>query len=215
MAGSRSVEQATGHLSPLLHALRAVSRWLDAGPTPGALIGGVAASILGRPRFTDDIDLLVLIEREKWDGFLTAGQEYRIVARIDDVLEFAETSRVLLVSHEPSGIGIDVVLGALPLEEEIVHGATKTRVLDSVVPIATPESIIVMKAVAGRARDVADIESLLEVHERLDLDWVRSWLAEFDRALGHTDIVEEFNRILARSRPRTDSFDSIGIKRPR
>ena len=187
-----------------------MSQWLEAGTTPGALIGGVAASIQGRPRFTDDIDVLVLLEREKWGEFLAAGRECGIVARIDDPIEFAETSRVLLVSHEPSGIQIDVVLGALPLEEEIVHGATKAKIAGDVVPLATPESIIVMKAIAGRARDVADIENLLEVHERLDLDWVRSWLAEFDRALGRSDIVEEFNRILARTRLTTDTDDPIG-----
>ena len=208
MAGSESAGRATGAASPLLTALRAVSEWLGAGPTPGALIGGVAASILGRPRFTDDIDVLVLLEREKWAEFLAAGQERGIVGRIDDVLELAETSRVLLLSHEPTGIGIDVVLGALPLEEEIVHGATPTKVFDSVVPVATPESIVVMKAIAGRARDVADIESLLEVHEGLDLGWVRSWLVEFDRALGRPDVADEFNRILARIRSPADGGDS-------
>ena len=210
MAGSESGGRTAGPPSPLLQALRAVSQWLEAGTTPGALIGGVAASIQGRPRFTDDIDVLVLLEREKWGEFLAAGRECGIVARIDDPIEFAETSRVLLVSHEPSGIQIDVVLGALPLEEEIVHGATKAKIAGDVVPLATPESIIVMKAIAGRARDVADIENLLEVHERLDLDWVRSWLAEFDRALGRSDIVEEFNRILARTRLATDTDDPIG-----
>ena len=212
MARSDSVGRATGPASPLLQALRAVSQWLDAGAIPGAIIGGVAASILGRPRFTEDIDVLVLLEREDWAEFLASGRECGIVARIDDIIEFAEKSRVLLVSHELSGIGIDVVLGALPLEEEIVRSATETKIAGNVVPLATPEAIIVMKAIAGRARDVADIESLLEVHERLDLDWVRSWLVEFDRALGRADIVEEFDRILARSRSATDSGNSIGCE---
>ena len=210
MARNESVGRPSGPPSPLLQALRAVLQWLEAGATPGAIIGGVAASILGRPRFTDDIDVLVLLDRERWDEFLAAGRECGIVARIDDVVEFAETSRVLLVSHEPSGIQIDVVLGALPLEEEIVLGATKAKIADDVMPLATPESIIVMKAIAGRARDVADIESLLEVHERLDLDWVRSWLTEFDQALGRSDFVDEFNRILARTRLPTDSDDFTG-----
>ena len=41
-------------------------------------------------------------------------------------------------SHESSRIGIDVVLGALPLEEEIVQSATKTEIAGDVVPLATP-----------------------------------------------------------------------------
>ena len=65
-----------------------------------------------------------------------------------------------------------------------------------------------MKAVAGRARDVANIENLLDVHAHLDLDWVRSRLTEFDRALERTEIVDEFDRILARSRSPTNFDDS-------
>jgi hypothetical protein len=30
------------------------------------VIGGIAASLLGRPRFTQDIDILVMLENEKW-----------------------------------------------------------------------------------------------------------------------------------------------------
>lgn len=213
MAKDESVGRTTGPPSPIVQALRAVAQWLDAGATPGAIVGGVAASILGRPRFTEDIDVLVLLEREAWVEFLAAGRKCGIVARIDDAIEFAETSRVLLVSHESTGIGIDVVLGTLRLEEEIVLGATKTEIAGTLVPLATPESIVVMKAIAGRARDVADIESLLEVHERLDLDWIRAWLAEFGRALGRTDFLDEFNRILARTRLPTDADDSIGRER--
>ena len=189
---------------PLVRALGAVSEWLDAAATPGAIIGGVAASILGRPRLTEDIDVLVLLERDEWPPFLAAGREFGFVPRIDDALDFAETSRVLLVSHQPSGIPIDIVLGALSLEDEIVRGARKVEIAGVAIPLPTPESIVVMKAIARRARDIADIEGILEVHDRLDLDWVRARLTEFDQALGRTELLDEFNRILTRTRQRED-----------
>ena len=44
--------------------------------TPGAIIGEIAASVLGRPRLTVDIDVLVLLEREEWPEFLAAGREF-------------------------------------------------------------------------------------------------------------------------------------------
>ena len=59
-----------------------------------------------------------------------------------------------------------------------------------------------MKAIARRARDIADIEGILEVHDRLDLDWIRTQLREFDQALGQTSLVDEFNDILSRTRRR-------------
>lgn len=189
--------------APLIQALGAVSEWLDAGATPGAIVGGVAASILGRPRLTEGIDVLVLIKREYWPVFLAAGREFGFVPRVKDVLGFAEESRVLLMTHQPSDTQIDVVLGALALEEEIVSGAARIEMAGVTVPLPTPESIVVMKAIAQRARDIADIEGILETHDRLDLAWIRAWLTEFDRALGRTDLLDEFDRVVARTHRRS------------
>ena len=186
-----------------------MSEWLESAGADGAIIGGVAASVLGRPRLTEDIDVLVILERREWAPFLEAGREFGFVPRIDDALDFADTSRVLLVLHQPSGIPIDVVLGALPLEDEIVRGARIVEVAGIRVPLPAPESIVVMKAIARRARDIADIEGILEVHDRLDLGWIRTRLTEFDQALGQTDLLDGFNGIVARTRRTTASDDAV------
>ena len=60
-------------LTPLLAALRALVAWFDATRTRGAIIGGVAASLLGRPRVTGDVDALVLVDDDAWEDFLAAG----------------------------------------------------------------------------------------------------------------------------------------------
>ena len=138
--------------APLLRALGAVAKWLEATATPGAIVGGVAASILGRPRLTEDIDVLVLLEPDEWPAFIAAGRQFGFVPRTDDALDFAGTGRVLLVTHHPNDFPIDVVLGAMPLEEEIVHGASSTEIAGVTFPLSSPESIVVMKAiVVGRA----------------------------------------------------------------
>ena len=208
MAKRRSAGRRPDPLVPLVQALGAVSEWLDSVAVPGAIIGGVAASVLGRPRLTQDIDVLVILERQEWSSFLAAGQAFGFAPRIDEALDFAEASRVLLVSHEPSGIPIDIVLGSLSLEDEIVRGARKVEIAGVSVPLPAPESIVVMKAIARRARDIADIEGILEVHDRIDLDWIRTRLSEFDQALGQTDLLDEFNRVLTRTLRKTASDDS-------
>ena len=210
MAKRRSAGGRQDPPAPLVRALGAVLEWLESAAVPGAIVGGVAASVLGRPRLTQDIDVLVILDRRYWAAFLATGQDLGFVPRIDDALDFAESSRVLLVLHQPSGVAIDIVLGALPLEDEIVRGARNVEIAGIRLPLATPESIVVMKALARRARDIADIEGILEVHDRLDLDWIRTRLTEFDHALGETDRLDEFSRILARTRRATASDDSAG-----
>lgn len=209
MPGHRSAGGRDDPPAPLVQALGAVSEWLDSAAAAGVIVGGVAASVLGRPRLTEDIDVLVILERREWTEFLTAGQVLGFVPRIDDALDFAEKSRVLLVLHQPSGIPIDIVFGALPLEDEIVRGARHVEVAGVRLPLPAPESIVVMKAIALRARDIADIEGILEVHDQLDLGWIRTRLTEFDQALGQASLLDEFNRILARTRPTMASDDSV------
>ena len=109
--------------------------------------------------------------------------------------------------HQASRLRIDILLGAMPIEEEIVHGAAKVEIAGVAVPLPSPESIVLMKAIAQRARDVADIEGILEVHDHLDLDWIRERLTEFDRALDRSDLLDEFNRVVTRVRGLI-AFDS-------
>jgi len=90
-------------LVPLLAALHDLVAWLQDVHAPGTVIGGVAASLLGRPRVTRDIDALVLLDESKWEDFLAKGRAFGCVPRLSDALTFARQARVLLVHHEASG----------------------------------------------------------------------------------------------------------------
>jgi len=67
-------------LAPLRQALSDQLRWLAETHVPGIIIGGVAASLLGRPRLTRDVDALLMLDAEKFDFwhigllYLHAGQ---------------------------------------------------------------------------------------------------------------------------------------------
>jgi hypothetical protein len=98
----------TKALAPLLAVLADLIAWLKTEEVEGVVIGGLAASLLGRPRLTRDVDVLV-VDEGRWAGFLTTGATYGFVPRQRDTLAFAEQSRVLLVRHEPSGLDADVV----------------------------------------------------------------------------------------------------------
>lgn len=86
--GRRCVAERTG-LAPLLAALAALVAWLDATRTRSAIIGGVAASLLGRPRVTGDVDALVLVDDDAWQAFVAAGAVHGIRPRRSDAIAFA------------------------------------------------------------------------------------------------------------------------------
>lgn len=189
-------------LVPLLGALSDVAVWLKAKRVKGLIIGGIAASILGRPRVTRDVDALVLMDEKDWGGFLTAGSKFGFVARITNPLDFARKAKVLLVRHEPSGIDVDITFGALSFEKEAIANAVWVDIKGVHLPLPTAEDLIIMKAVAHRPRDLADIESIIDAHKKLNLRRIRRWVREFSTAIEMPEIFNDLEKILVRRRKR-------------
>jgi hypothetical protein len=185
-------------LTRLVLPLAGLMRWFEGSDVRGAVIGGVAASLRSAPRFTRDIDAVV-IEAETAALIQSAGP-FGFLPRIPDAAEFASTAHVLLLRHDETGVDIDISLGALPFETEVVERSTVIDVDGVPVRVATAEDLIIMKALAGRGRDFADMENLIASHPQLDLDWIRRWLREFSSILDMPEIQENFERALKQRR---------------
>ena len=166
------------------------------------IIGGVAASFLGRPRLTQDIDALVLLDEPLWEKSLDRARTFGIEPRIDSALDFARRARVLLLRHSASGIDIDISLGGLPFEHEAVSRSSIHEIAGIQVRLPSVEDLIIMKAVAHRPRDLQDIEGLLTAHPNVNLAAVRQWLREFATAMTMPDLLEEFEKVVARHMQR-------------
>jgi len=189
-------------LAPLLAVLADLIAWLKASEVAGVVIGGLAASLLGRPRMTRGVEVLVVVDEGRWAGFLATGAKYGFVPRQSNTLAFAQESRVLLVHHEPSGLDADVVFGSLPFERETVARSVWVEVSGVLVPLPRPEDLIVLKAVAHRPQDLADIEAILAAQPRLNLRRVRRWVREFSEALSMPEILRDLETLLSQSRKR-------------
>lgn len=177
--------------------------WLEAAGVPAMVVGGVAASILGRPRATRDIDTLAMLPDDKWAAALAAAGGYGIAPRIEKPLEFARRTRVLLLRHEKSGIDIDVILGRLPYEEAAIERSRFHDLGGVRVRLPQVEDLLIMKIIAHRPQDLRDIEGLLDVHPDANVEHVRQWLREFATAMTMPDLLEGFENLLAqRKRPR-------------
>ena len=132
-------------------------------------IGGLALQRWGEPRETVDVDVTLVTGFGGEEPFITALLE-RYDGRLPDTAGFARTNRVLLL-RAASGVGIDVALGALPFEEEIVERASPFP-FPGDVPLSTcsAEDLIILKAFAARGRDWVDIEGII-VRQTGNLDW--------------------------------------------
>jgi hypothetical protein len=77
-------------------------------------LGGVAASLLGKPRLTKDIDAVVM--NAEAEALIESGVPYGFQPRIAGAVDFARNTRMLLLRFTEGGIDIDLSLGALPFE---------------------------------------------------------------------------------------------------
>jgi len=159
------------------------------------VIGGVAASVLGRPRLTQDIDALIILGEDQWGSVVAQAEKFGIVPRIDSALDFARRARVLLLRHLESGIDIDISLGGLSFEHGAISRSTVHDVGGIRVRLPRVEDLIVMKAIAHRSKDMQDIEGLLAAHPNVDMKFIRQWVREFANAMTMPDLIEDFEQL--------------------
>ncbi len=172
-------------------------KWLTSSHIPAVIIGGVAASVLGRPRLTQDIDALAILPEEEWAKALEGAAQFAIVARVSDPLAFARQSRVLLMRHAKSGIALDIVFGGLPFEQVAVEKSQTHNIGGVPVQLPRVEDLLVMKAIARRPKDLEDIRGLLTAHPNADIAAARRWVREFAAAMGMSDMLDEFDSLVS------------------
>ena len=168
--------------------MTALQTLLDRFGAQGVIIGGIATGFLGKPRFTVDLDAMFFASIKDIPRILKMAQEEGIEPRTDKVMEFAQKSRVLLLRHSASGANIDISLGVLPFEEEVVARSKVYDVGMLSVRLPTPEDLIIMKAVAHRPKDLIDIQTVIDSHRDLDVDRIKEWVKSFAEVLETPDL---------------------------
>jgi hypothetical protein len=175
-------------LTPLLAPLAAIQRLLAHFDDRALIIGGVAASLLGKPRLTADVDVVIFLSIEDLPRLMDTAIQEGLVPRINDAYEFARRHRVLLLRHRESGINVDVSLGALPFESEAIERGKIHLIGPVAVRLPTPEDLIIFKAVAHRPKDLLDIQAIIESQPDLDRGHIELWVREFAQFLEMPEI---------------------------
>jgi predicted nucleotidyltransferase len=161
------------------------------------IIGGIAVGFLGNPRLTEDIDVMFLLSIQDIPQFLKTADEENIQPRIPGATEFARKNRVLLMQYNPTEVNIDISLGILPFEEEMVERGIVEFTGALSIRLPTPEDLIIMKAVAHRPKDLEDIRTVIDKNPSLDTDRIKQWVQSFGEILETPalwdDIADWFN----------------------
>ncbi len=183
-------------VTPLLAPIQALQNLLERFDERGVIIGGVAVSLLGTPRYTVDLDAVFLLSIDGIPSLLVEAAKQGIEPRIPDSISFARKSRVLLLRHTASGTDIDLSLGILPFEVEMVERSGLVEIGALKLRLPTPEDLIIMKAIAHRQKDLTDIQSVAASHPNLDKERIRFWVEQFGDALDLPDLWKTISGLL-------------------
>jgi hypothetical protein len=102
----------------------------------------------------------------------------------------------LLLRHQATHTNIDISLGVLPFEHEMIQRSQTLKVGTLNLRLPTPEDLIIMKSVAHRPQDLADIQAIAASNPDLDKDQIRFWVEQFGAALDLPALWKEISKLL-------------------
>jgi predicted nucleotidyltransferase len=162
--GAAVHEGSTAGVESLTSVLGETVRALEKDAIDYLLIGGQASSLLGRPRCSSDIDLLVTPE--------DAAHALAALARAG-----FQTERVnphWLYKAFRCGVLVDLlfkVRGEIYLDAEMLRRSTMRRFRGTLVRVVAPEDLIVMKAIVHDEETPRHWADALAILGSSGLDW--------------------------------------------
>jgi hypothetical protein len=99
-------------------------------------------------------------------------------------------------------VPVDVSLGVLPFEVEVLERAVRWRLSPTIeLVVCSPEDLLIYKLVAGRPRDLLDVEGIVRLQWRkLDVPRIRSRTRDLGDVLERPDILDPFEDALRKAR---------------
>jgi len=189
----------------ILDAAGEIASFLEKHKIPYAVLGGLAVQFHGEPRFTHDVDLMVLVSPEKTESFIDRTLA-AFQPRISDAKSFAVKNRVLLVLSKDR-TPIDISFGIPGYEEDVIKRSVRHSPRKGLsYNLISAEDLIIHKCVAGRPRDLEDVESIL-IHKglKVDVSYLRRWLGEFASLIDEHDVLGHFETALNKARRKLNT----------
>jgi hypothetical protein len=165
-------DPVTGKKTPLVTIARRALRALNRSDVPFAVIGATALGVRGLPRFTADLDVVVV--REDAYEALRALDDAGFTCDVD-IDEEAEPEAMYVMRH---GKGqVDLLVASAEPESTVVAEATSATVFGVEAPVATLEQLVLMYLYSNQVRHVGDLARIV-VETKVDLAAVERYLAE-------------------------------------
>ena len=158
---------------------------------PYAIMGGLAVRIHALPRPTFDVDFTASLSRD------ALSKLYQAAERLGFSIPRAQRTGWVDQVHglpvikfqwflDERAIDVDVFLAETPFQLKVLDRRQRQTAEGLVAWFVTPEDLILLKLLAGRPKDRADIADILFIQGPLDESYMKTWAA----SLGVSDALD-------------------------
>lgn len=164
--------------------LKKIAIQLKKGAIPYMVIGGQAVLLYGEPRLTRDIDITLGMGVKGLDKIKKIIKAIGLKILVEKEKEFVEQNMVLPTLDKKSGLRVDFIFSFSPYERQAIERGKDIKLGRTLVKFASLEDVVIHKVIAGRARDLEDVRSILLKNPKYDSHHIEKWLGAFDKSLG-------------------------------
>lgn len=147
---------------------------LEESNFPYVIIGGLAVSLIGEPRITQDVDLILSIPESDIRPFMGTAIDRGFDLNIQKELQRIKRTGTFRFSM--GFFHADVILASSDFEDSIFKRRRKIKLAGKKAYFPTPEDLIILKIVVGREKDMLDAKSILIRHKnKINRKYMEKW----------------------------------------
>jgi hypothetical protein len=171
-------------MSESAEILRRVAALLDQAGIPFMVAGSFASSVHGRPRTTQDLDIVIEVDRKTVTSFVRSLSKEEWYADPDAAIDAVLRHSIFNLVDMKTGWKVDLVVRKeRPFSVEEFRRRAITDAMGVSVPMATAEDTIIAKLEwskmsGGSERQRRDVASIVAARAgELDRDYIARWIS--------------------------------------
>ncbi len=164
------------------HLLIKVAEILERLDIPYAITGGMAVFVWARPRFTADIDIVVLLQQKQIPLLAKGlqGLSEKSYIDVDMMRQALERRGEFNFIDGATGVKVDFfVIGGRPFDQSQLDRRVAQQILGHRVYFVSPEDLILSKLLwiqlSESAKQREDVESILKMQKKLNWKYLEKW----------------------------------------
>jgi len=155
------------------------------------VVGGIASIVWGRPRTTNDVDVIIKATRSEISSLADFLEKKGFVYGTKDIARALEEKSIATILHEDFPYKMDIKGIYEALDERSLYNRLSLRIFNLEAYIEKPEDLIIAKLRYGSTMDFEDAKAILiRQNEKLDYEYLENIAKQ-------EDLEEDLHTLLA------------------